>query len=103
MALENRELASLCGKKWKGYPIMSDSFDPRKELASTYMVQDRSSAEEMARLQVQERLLTSSMGGMLAEQPEPGGLDGYLRLVVGLAAGLLRQRKHIRLSRSWWV
>jgi ubiquinone/menaquinone biosynthesis C-methylase UbiE len=40
-----------------------------KELASTYFVQDRSNAEELQRLQLQDHMLTAAMGGVLPEQP----------------------------------
>ena len=45
--------------------------ESRRELSSTYMVPDRSNQEEITRLLVQDRLFTSTMGGLLAEQPEP--------------------------------
>jgi ubiquinone/menaquinone biosynthesis C-methylase UbiE len=41
-----------------------------KENPSTYFVQDRSSKEELQRLQIQDHLLTTAMGGVLPEQPD---------------------------------
>jgi ubiquinone/menaquinone biosynthesis C-methylase UbiE len=41
-----------------------------KEHPSTYFVQDRSSKEELQRLQIQDHLLTTTMGGVLPEQPD---------------------------------
>jgi ubiquinone/menaquinone biosynthesis C-methylase UbiE len=41
-----------------------------KEHPSTYFVQDRSSKEELQRLQIQDHLLTTAMGGVLPEQPD---------------------------------
>lgn len=43
----------------------------KKELASTYFVHDRENLEELERLKIQGQLLTSSMGGVLPEQPDP--------------------------------
>jgi ubiquinone/menaquinone biosynthesis C-methylase UbiE len=43
----------------------------RKELASTYFVQDRQNEEELRRLTIQDQMITSLMGGVLPEQPDP--------------------------------
>jgi len=64
---------------------MSDPKDPRQEHPSTYMVQDRSSTEEMMRLQMQDQLLNTSMGGVLAEQANPTHFRRVLD--VGCGAG----------------
>ncbi len=46
--------------------------DPSKrEHPSTYMVQDRANKEELARLRLQDTMLTADMGGLLPEQPDP--------------------------------
>lgn len=50
---------------------MATSPNSQPEHPSTYMVQDRSSEEELARLQIQGQLLTASMGGVLPEQSDP--------------------------------
>lgn len=50
---------------------MATSPDPRREHPSTYIVLDRANREELTRLQMQDRLFTSEMGGVLAEQPDP--------------------------------
>ena len=42
----------------------------KQEHPSTYFVQDRSNRDEVRRLELQGRLLTRGMGGVLAEQPE---------------------------------
>lgn len=44
---------------------------PRREHPSTYFVQDRSNQNELARLQIQDQMFTTSMGGVLPEQPDP--------------------------------
>jgi len=45
--------------------------NPRREQPNTYFVQDRSNEEELIRLQLQDQLVTASMGGVLPEQPDP--------------------------------
>src|SRR5215469_4245704 len=51
---------------------MSHPFEPGKgELQSTYFVQNRRNKEEMARLTIQDEMLTTSMGGVLPEQADP--------------------------------
>jgi hypothetical protein len=42
-----------------------------KEHPSTYFVQDRSNKEEVQRLQLQDHLLTTAMGGVLPEYQQP--------------------------------
>jgi len=42
--------------------------NPRRELSSAYIVQDRSNQDEMARLHIQDQMITASMGGPLPEQ-----------------------------------
>ena len=43
----------------------------KHELQSTYLVQNRQSQDEMARVTVQDQMLTASMGGVLPEQLDP--------------------------------
>lgn len=50
---------------------MSSSPDPRREHPSTYLVQDRSNYTELIRLQLQDQMFTTGMGGVLSEQPNP--------------------------------
>ena len=50
---------------------MSTPRDPRREYPSTYLVQDRSSEEELTRLLIQDQMATTGMGGVLPEQPDP--------------------------------
>lgn len=47
-------------------PTSSDP--PKKELPSTYMVQDRKNKQELIRVTVQDRMVTALMGGVLPEQ-----------------------------------
>src|SRR5712692_7076165 len=44
---------------------------PKKERPSTYFVQDRQNERELARLTIQDRMITHAMGGPLPEQTDP--------------------------------
>lgn len=63
---------------------MPRRFDPGKdELPSTYFVPDRRNKDEMTRLTIQDRMLTTSMGGVLPEQADPESLGRVLDLACG--------------------
>jgi ubiquinone/menaquinone biosynthesis C-methylase UbiE len=65
-------------------------FNPQgKEQPSTYFVQDRSNAEELERLQLQDHLLTTAMGGVLSEQPEPHRFTRILDVACGPGGWLI--------------
>lgn len=64
---------------------MTTSPEPQPEHPSTYVVADRSSADEMQRLLVLDRLFTESMGGVLPEQTAPQQFRQILD--VGCATG----------------
>jgi ubiquinone/menaquinone biosynthesis C-methylase UbiE len=68
---------------------MSYHTRPEREYASTYFVQDRSNQEEMTRLEVENRLLTSGMGGVLPELAEPVTLRCVLDVGCGPGGWLL--------------
>jgi ubiquinone/menaquinone biosynthesis C-methylase UbiE len=68
---------------------MSTPEDPRSEQSSTYFVQDRSNEAELNRLLVQDRMLTASMGGVLAEQLDPGSLRRVLDVGCGTGGWLI--------------
>lgn len=58
--------------------------DKRKdERPSTYVVQDKESKDELARLALQDHLLTVSMGGVLAGQPDPEAFRRVLDIGCG--------------------
>ena len=57
----------------------------KREHPSTYFVQDRSNEEELIRLRLQDAMLTTSMGGVLPEQPDP--LSFHRVLDVGCGTG----------------
>jgi ubiquinone/menaquinone biosynthesis C-methylase UbiE len=63
---------------------MSTPLEPEKnELQSTYFVQDRRNKEEMTRLTIQDKMLTTSMGGVLPEQTDPKNFRRVLDVACG--------------------
>jgi ubiquinone/menaquinone biosynthesis C-methylase UbiE len=70
---------------------MSDS--PRREHPSTYVVQDRDNQEELVRLQLQDQMVTTSMGGVLAEQPDPARFKRILDIGCGTGGWLIETAK----------
>ncbi len=55
----------------------------RNELPSTYFVQDRQSKDELARLTIQDQMVTKAMGGVLPEQPDPASFHHMLDVGCG--------------------
>lgn len=66
---------------------------PDHEHPSTYFVQDRSSEEEMTRLQIQDQMLTASMGGVLPEQSDPTIFQRVLDVGCGTGGWLIEAAK----------
>jgi ubiquinone/menaquinone biosynthesis C-methylase UbiE len=60
-----------------------------KEHPSTYVVQDRSNEEELARLQLQDQLVTTGMGGALPEQKDLGRFQSVLDVGCGTGNWLI--------------
>lgn len=60
-----------------------------KEHPSTYFVQDRSSEEELIRLRVQDQLITTQMGGVLAEQEDLSRFQRVLDVGCGTGGWLI--------------
>jgi len=61
----------------------------KSENPSTYFVQDRKSPKELARLIIQDRLLTAGMGGVLSEQPDPTAFRRVLDIGCGTGGWLI--------------
>jgi ubiquinone/menaquinone biosynthesis C-methylase UbiE len=72
---------------------MSMSSNPQKEQPSTYFVQDRSSQDEMKRLQIQGSMLTASMGGVLPEQSAPARFQRVLDVGCGTGNWIIETAK----------
>ncbi|HEX6479696.1 MAG TPA: class I SAM-dependent methyltransferase [Ktedonobacteraceae bacterium] len=62
---------------------------PDHEHPSTYFVQDRENLEEMTRLQIQDQMLTASMGGVLPEQSDPTAFQRVLDVGCGTGGWLI--------------
>ena len=65
----------------------------RKEHPSTYFVQDRSNEAEFNRLKVQDQMVNASMGGPLAEQPDPTIFRRILDVGCGTGGWLIEMAK----------
>jgi ubiquinone/menaquinone biosynthesis C-methylase UbiE len=61
----------------------------KNEHPSTYFVEDRSSKDDLARLQLQDRMLTTAMGGVLAEQPDASRFRHVLDVGCGTGGWLI--------------
>ncbi len=55
----------------------------KKEHPSTYVVQDRQNQQELERLTIQDKVITTSMGGVLPEQSDPANLKRVLDVACG--------------------
>lgn len=65
----------------------------RREHPSTYVVQDRSNADEMARLHLQDQILTTGMGGVLPEQADPSLFTSIIDVGCGTGSWLIEVAK----------
>ncbi len=72
---------------------MSTPTDPRREHPSTYFVQDRSSEDELTRLQLQDQQVTAGMGGVLPEQLDPANFQRVLDVGCGSGDWLIQAAK----------
>ncbi len=60
-----------------------------QEHPSTYMVQDRGNLDERARLEIQDKMLTTAMGGVLPEIADPSGVLRVLDVGCGTGGWLM--------------
>src|SRR5579863_7387579 len=86
------QIEEIQSKQKEHYP-MSTSPDPHKELLSAYIVQDRSNEDELIRLQIQDKMLTTEMGGVLSEQPDPASFQRVLDVACGTGGWLIETAK----------
>src|SRR5579875_3896069 len=61
----------------------------QKGLANTYFVQDRENRKELQRLIIQDRMITTMMGGPLPEQTEPARFHRVLDVGCGSGGWIL--------------
>ena len=87
---DRRYGAGACVKdEQKGHNAMSTPTNRRREHPSTYFVPDRSSEEELTRLQLQDQLVTAGVGGVLPEQPDPAIFRRVLDVGCGTGGWLI--------------
>lgn len=67
--------------------------NPHHEHPNTYVVQDRSSQEEMQRLRIQDQIMTAGMGGVLSEQPGASRFQRILDVGCGTGGWLIEVAK----------
>src|SRR5690349_8914500 len=60
----------------------------KQERPSTYFVQERN-GEELTRLMIQDRMITSAMGGVLPEQPDPSIFRRVLDIGCGFGSWVI--------------
>lgn len=67
--------------------------ESRREHASTYIIQNRSSEDELKRLALQDQMVTRSMGGVLPEQQSIERLERVLDVGCGTGGWLIEVAK----------
>jgi len=66
---------------------------PYRDHPNTYVVQDRSSQDEMQRLRIQDQIMTAGMGGVLSEQPDASRFESVLDVGCGTGGWLIEVAK----------
>ena len=61
--------------------------------SDTYFVQDRDNGDELARVQIQDQMMTAGMGGVLPEQPDPTMFRQVLDVACGTGGWLIEAAK----------
>lgn len=61
----------------------------KPELAHTYFIQEHSNGEEVTRLRLQDTMVTTAMGGVLSEQPDPTVFHCVLDVACGPGGWLM--------------
>ncbi len=69
--------------------MQSSNNSQKSSSASTYVISERKKKAEILRLIVQSRMITSAMGGVLPEQPDPGIFHRVLEIGCGAGGWVL--------------
>ena len=72
---------------------MSTLLSSQQGHPSTYFVQDRSNQEELVRVQIQDRMITTGMGGVLPEQSDVSHFKRVLDVGCGTGDWLIEMAK----------
>ncbi len=74
---------ALLRKNPKEHAFMPNPNRSQEDYPRTYFVQNRAKRDELTRLHMQDAILTSGMGGVLPEQPDPPSFHDILDVGCG--------------------